>query len=62
MRLTDRYWDALESYARLRGLLNPKSNNGEGDRTKAIIALMEEHVPAECWPLEKPLEGQLELL
>lgn len=62
MRLTDKYWDALERYARLRGLLNPNSANGEGDRTKVMIALMEEHIPAECWPVEGTLEGQLELL
>lgn len=61
MRLNDRYWDALESYARMRGLLNPKSD-GEGDRTKAMIALMEDNIPAKCWPKEKELEGQLGLL
>ena len=62
MRLTEKYWDALENYARMRGLLNPKSDNGEGDRTKAMIALMEENIPAKCWPKEKELEGQLGLL
>ncbi|MGN0072283.1 MAG: hypothetical protein ACI36W_00520 [Coriobacteriales bacterium] len=59
MRFTDKYWIALESYARMRGLLTTK---GDGDRTKAMIALMEENIPTKCWPKEKELEGQLGLL
>ena len=59
MRLTDKYWIALESYARLRGWLTSKGN---GDRTKAMIALMEDNIPDKCWPKEAELEGQLSIL
>lgn len=58
MRLDDRHWQALESYARMKGWLR----NGEGDRTKAVISFMHEIIPDECWPKEEELEGQLSLI
>lgn len=59
MRLTDKYWIALEAYARLRGW---RTSKGDGDRTRAMVALMEERIPDKCWPKESELEGQLSIL
>lgn len=59
VRLDNRHWAALECCARQRGLV---TKAGDGDRTKLLLALMDEHIPSECWPQEAELEGQLAML
>ena len=59
IRLSDRHWAALESYARMKGMT---TKTGDGDRTKALLALMAERIPAKCWPRDEELEGQLSML